>query len=322
MENKWLKQVSQKAVCLILVLLMAVTGMLACSGETTQEKKAEMIAFLNQNKYAEAVAFYDELHIEKKYNEKMNADEKQMKAFYFYADYVDYNLAEDADILFEEESFFILQQKRELLSEWENDLGEKAAYNLELLDQLQLTHFEQTEKLNDYYEEVFQGMDVMEEFYRNIIVKISAIEIDSEMENRDKYMDELIELADIMNKNWSGHVELKDKYLAELNDYDIDFINYYYQLPGGVEIELYYRYADYFLKDIQSWIAGEIKDFRESLSYGTLEDRIEKVKEYQKRFETDSEEFRKIRKETAQGLAQRYQKKLQNEIVVGFEKVA
>lgn len=321
MKNKWLKQVIKKTVYLILALLMTVIGMPACSGETTQEKKVEMIAYLNNNRYAEAVAFYDEIHIEKKYNEKMDADEQQMKAFYFYADYVDYNLTEDANILFEEEGLTVLQQKRELLSEWENDLGEKAVYNLELLDKLQTTYLEQTGKLNDYYEEVFQGTDVMVEFYRNIIVKISAIEMDSEMENKDKYLDELIGMSDIMSRDWNSHVELKDKHLAELKDYDIDFINYYYQLPGGVEIELYYRYADYFLKDIKSWIAGEIKDFRECLSYGTLEDRIEKVKEYQKRFETDSEEFKKIRRETAKGLAQRYQQELLDEAVMRFEKI-
>lgn len=293
-----------KRVVLIIIIISVITAaaLIAERGMESPEKLLEnMTASINKNEYNEAAVIYKESFISKYQIAKKDELACSMRAAYYFAEYMDYNLTTQPEKLFTTEE---LQEKRERLAEWESWLGKDQQEELLAVDTLKETYLKLTEKLNDYYNEVFRGAALMKGFYQSAIITMNA------NENGEETPGDLESMRKSMEEEWKEHKLNRDSSLYDLKEYDIDLIHYYYQIPKGVEIQQLYRCADAFIDDFGKWSAGTTKEFMESPAYGTLEERIKAIEEYEKEFKKGSKEFKEIDVEIKTSLAKKYQEAL------------
>lgn len=303
MKGKWSEKIINKiAAALMTLLVIILTAMVISRSLASPEKLMEkMAACVEQGNYKGAVTVYRESFVRKYRIEKMNTIERSMKALYYFADYMDYNITAQPEKLFTTDE---LQEKREKLRDWEEWLGEHFSEKLAAMDTRLNTYLELTEKINDYYKEVFRGAEMIKEFYQTAIITMNEVERGGEASG------DLVIIKRDMEEKWKKHKSNRDRSLYDLQDYNINLIRYYYQLPKGVEIQQFYRCADVFINDFSHWSTGKTKDFMESSAYGTLEERIKEMEEYKEEFEKGSEEFTEINLKIKSMLAKKYQEGL------------
>lgn len=303
MKGKWTEKIINKiAVTLMTLLVIGLTAMvISRSLVSPGELMEKMAACVEQGNYKEAVTVYRESFVRKYRIEKMNDIERGMKALYYFADYMDYNVTVQPEKLFATDE---LLEKRENLRGWEEWLGDKFSEKLAAMDTRLDTYLELTEKINDYYKAVFRGTEMIKEFYQAAIMTMN------EAERGGEASDNIVFMKQDMEEKWKEHKNNRDSSLYDLQGYNINLIRYYYQLPKGVEIQQFYRCADVFINDFSHWSTGKTKDFMESSAYGTLEERIKEMEEYKEEFEKGSEEFTEINLKIKSKLAEKYQEGL------------
>lgn len=250
----------------------------------------EMVAYINNSQYAEAMNHCRENpFIEKDSWNRMDVTERQISALYYYADYIEYvkDISEEEML---ESSQGSAQAKYESLMNMKGYLSIDAKKNIELIHDELTACLAAGELVDDCYNCVFDGVELMEDIRSKFLNKRKSIE-----EECNWYtVKELSDMRKAENERWKEYKKTRDETFEKLEEEtEIDVLGvgmdyslerngeFYHSVPMSSEIWAFFDEAEYFLPAAGTWITKrrealkeQFPDYSEESRYSFIESQV------------------------------------------------